>query len=230
MTKEDRQSSNRGSFYLQLNKHVVYVREDTLIPLIGKEKVNQLIQIQQNKKINDEKEEEPWEPPVPGRVRVILYVIHLHDGLTIPLLMNEEKGDAIIKAIVNFIYSNTHFSNNISELLSVVIKNTKEEEDERPSPYLYFAFNELTSTHIKYRKCNVSHTEEESFSLTINWAHDLFRKRSFTKLILRNNNGSFYCRKQFGKEVFFRDVPTKFDDIEDTARKILNVEHDISLI
>lgn len=74
----------------------------------------------------------------------------------------------------------------------------------------------------------------DSFAQTINFSHDLFDNRpNTTKLVLANHNGSYYCRKQFGKEVFFHTKPhitqSTNMNVEELARSKLE-EESITLI
>jgi len=162
-------------------------------------------------------------PPIKGRSKVSLHIINVHDLLSVALIMDLKENENILDSIISFMKENSHLSYSLSESL-VSIVNNQEVESEK-SQYLFFTVNETTNTNTRSTIHNVSNEQENSFSLTVNWSHDLFRKKPITKVILKNQHGSYFCRKNMGKEIFFRDDSQEFENLEDTSRDVLSKQN-----
>jgi len=141
----------------------------------------------------------------------------------------------LLKKIFNIISSNSALTKKLSKLLSkIVISDKNVPENPKESilikPYNFFSLDELTSMQNGIRGIPDSESDA-NFSMTINWAHDLFSERpDASKLILRNHTGSIFCRKKFGKETFFQCQVDKFEDFEDISRQNLKNNHNINFV
>jgi len=162
------------------------------------------------------------------RTKVNLVLIkYRRTGIAIALINSLNTDDSHMKILKRVILYNVDHINTLGRILQTVLHDANKNH---PAPYSFFTFNELTDMQIK--TTNFSNPEsEKNFSLTINWAHDLFKQENVTKLILKNHTGSYFCAKQFGKEVYFhKDPSTPFFEIEDTARETLQRDHNVTLI
>jgi len=166
---------------------------------------------------------DPYWMPSKGRSKVSLQIIYLHDSLSVALIMDLNDNETNIESIISFMKENSHLSYSLSDSLLSIINN--QEIDVEESQYLFFTVNETTNTNTRTKIHKVTQEQEDSFSLTINWSHDLFRKKPISKVILRNHHGSYFCRKNMGKEIFFRDEPLGFEEIEDTSREVLSKQN-----
>jgi len=203
--------TNRGIYSIDYNTFEVYVREETLNPY--------------DRSIEDMQDDtnDPYWMPSKGRSKVSLQIIYLHDSLSVALIMDLNDNETNIESIISFMKENSHLSYSLSDSLLSIINN--QEIDVEESQYLFFTVNETTNTNTRTKIHKVTQEQEDSFSLTINWSHDLFRKKPISKVILRNHHGSYFCRKNMGKEIFFRDEPLGFEEIEDTSREVLSKQN-----
>jgi len=174
---------------------------------------------------------------VPGKIRAGVYIVHLEEKISICMLMNWRAcfEPAYFNKIFQIITANSGLTKKLSKLLTKIVINTDKSildtsKEMIIKPYNFFSLDELTSMQNGIR--GMTDMESDSnFSMTINWAHDLFSERTdASKLILRNHTGSIFCRKKFGKETFFQCQVEKFEDFEEIARQNLKSNHNINFV
>jgi hypothetical protein len=100
--------------------------------------------------------------------------------------------------------------------------------------YNYLSFSEETHTqegNIGVRKPDA----ERQFFESLSFVHDTFNETpQITKIVYRDQPGTIFCRKLFGKETYFQQLAaghsTKFAHFEERAREFLSQEHSVFLI
>jgi len=171
---------------------------------------------------------------VPGKIRAGVYIVNLEEKVSICMLMKWRAcfEQAYFKQIFQIITTNSGLTKKLSKLLSKIVITEKSvpENPKDIKPYNFFSLDELTSMQNGIRGMT-DNESDTNFSMTINWAHDLFSERpDASKLILRNHSGSIFCRKKFGKETFFQCQVEKFEDFEEIARQNLKNNHNINFV
>jgi len=222
----------------------VFVNISSITSLTNKSKINiksttspekiEVLTEQPQSTMTDSEENE-----VPGKIRAGVYIVHLEDKISICMLMNWKAcfENSYFKKIFHIISSNSGLTKKLSKLLSkIVIAPPEKNVTENPKdtilikPYNFFSLDELTSMQNGIRGIQDLDVDN-NFSMTINWAHDLFSERpDASKLILRNHTGSIFCRKKFGKETFFQCQVEKFEEFEEIARQNLKNNHNINFV
>jgi len=118
------------------------------------------------------------------------------------------------------------------------LQNLNALETPQETVYNFLCFNELTENQKAELRLNQTEPKR-TFALAINSAHDVFKEdSSVTKLVLRDHTGTVFCSRNFGKENYFHQPSyvdpkidnSRFEYCEENARRILNLEHNITLI
>eukprot|EP01125_Pyxidicula_operculata_P021069 TRINITY_DN7986_c0_g1_i1.p1 TRINITY_DN7986_c0_g1~~TRINITY_DN7986_c0_g1_i1.p1 ORF type:complete len:509 (-),score=104.61 TRINITY_DN7986_c0_g1_i1:282-1808(-) len=188
---------------------------------------------------------------VSGRTRCGLYLLSFAGGFTIGILLTWQsyQNDQMRKKLLKVVQSNIQYVDKLIPILERVTRPVKRNEGmsdisdydenhdevdegliDKKKLYNYFNLDDLTDLHTG--RTGIVDTEANAtFSLSINWAHDLFCERpESSKLVLRNHTGNFYCKKLFGKETFYHDTSDRFDEFEDTAAQRLKDYHSIHFV
>lgn len=97
--------------------------------------------------------------------------------------------------------------------------------------YNYLSFSEETHTQegiIGIRKQDA----ERLFFESISFVHDTFNEAPhISKIVYRDQQGTLFCRKLFGKETYFQQLAAgRFANFEERARELLSSEHSVYLI
>lgn len=100
--------------------------------------------------------------------------------------------------------------------------------------YNYLAFSE--ETHTQEGNIGVRRPDAEiTFFENLSFVHDTFNETpQITKVVYRDQQGTMFCRKIFGKETYFQQLSSgqtsKFAHFEDKARELLGQEHSVFLV
>jgi hypothetical protein len=103
----------------------------------------------------------------------------------------------------------------------------------RGQSYNYLSFSDVTQ--IQEGAIGVRRPDAEKvFFENLSFVHDTFNETpQISKIVYRDQQGTMFCRKLFGKETYFQQLPAgtvKFSQFEERARETLASEHSVFLI
>ena len=179
-------------------------------------------------------------PPVPNPASIhasspVLAVSARTVSRAMPSSPRSETGSTIPSLRTSANQAHGHSANIYASTSSPHTSSAAQSNRNAANTYNYLSFSE--ESHTQEGNIGIRHKPdaERQFFESLSFVHDTFNETpQITKVVYRDQQGTMFCRKLFGKETYFQQLAsgqaTKFAHFEDKARELLGHEHSVFLV